>query len=451
MKKIIFIGLGVLLLFYIVLQCTSKDPREKYSGNFKVTLPTLGDGESTGTLKRVYMVVDDSKSMLGYLDMQKTESSDSTKESNFIFNISKFLNNFKYKYNGNAEVCCGETNNYNDVEKFLKGLRENSKTLLKNNSTFVDELIKTACGEVNDTTVSVVVSDMVLSWGPNRLENEGYDFNRRDLENGLKGQVNNAALEVKTKGYDIMIVKYDCDFNGHYYYNNRENRNDKGNKEHLFDNKLMRNRPYYLMFIGKKEFLVNLYNDCLEESDFVYTSFGLKEGKESEYRIAEKNTKRWTKCEAKDTMTGTFYCDKDYKNEVTEFEVEYDKFILPRYINIDSIRVHVSDSCFKIKEYSYNYSKNKFRYTLVLPKHNEINKPEIEVKIILKHNINPSSITIMEDVATKENVNDMLERLKGKTWGFSAIIDAIDDAYYGKDKREESIVISRAKIKFIND
>lgn len=79
MKKIIFIGLGVLLLFYIVLQCTSKDPREKYSGNFKVTLPTLGDGESTGTLKRVYMVVDDSKSMLGYLDMQKTESSDSTK------------------------------------------------------------------------------------------------------------------------------------------------------------------------------------------------------------------------------------------------------------------------------------------------------------------------------------------------------------------------------------
>lgn len=448
MKKIIFIGLGVLLLFYIVLQCTSKDPREKYSGNFKVTLPTLGDGESTGTLKRVYMVVDNSKSMLGYLDMQKTESSDSTKESNFIYNISTFLNNFKYKYNGNAEVCCSEM--YNDVE-FLTALRKERNKLLKADSSFVDELIKKACGEVNDTTVSVVVSDMVLSWGSNRLENEGYDFNRRDLENGLKGQVNKAALEVKTKGYDIMIVKYDCDFNGHYYYNNRENRNDKGNKEHLFDNKLMRNRPYYLMFIGKKEFLVNLYNDCLEESDFVYTSFGLKEGKESEYRIAEKNTKRWTKCEAKDTMTGTFYCDKDYKNEVTEFEVEYDKFILPRYINIDSIRVHVSDRCFKIKEYSYNYSKNKFRYTLVLPKHNEINKPEIEVQIILKHNINPSSITIMEDVATKENVNDMLERLKGKTWGFSAIIDAIDDAYYGKDKREESIVISRAKIKFIND
>lgn len=433
-KKIIVIAIGILLAVVAILGILDKDPKEVYSGNFTTTLPVEENNvAAVAGLNSLVMLVDHSGSMKGYVDHRGHD----VENNKFISTCSDFLTNVESKCN---TVCSVSYNGKMlDKDTFRDILRTNRA--FERGSTKVDELIAEACRYANDTSACVILSDMVLSYGIIVLKEEGKNYNRESLD-GLHSEIYSEVTKVKDAGYHIMIVQYLSDFNGEYYYTYTEN---DLNKNKHYKGKLMSNRPYYMMLVGKKEYLLELYNKCMKKSEFVYTSFDVQEGKDFHgFSIDEKDNRYWIKCEADIQETGTFYTEEDYGEEITEFNVVYNGFVLPEYIKEKDISLSVTEG-FECYNVSYDKEKKSLGYILKLPKHNTIKKQEVCVKTIVEQNV------AWEDVTMLDDVDKELKDIEGKTWAFSTIVNAIDEAYFGEGKREASKVVSTAKIKFINN
>ena len=427
-KKILLIGGGVLLAIICLLRCMNE---EKLSNSFVATRPEVVETENVENIT-MNMVVDGSGSMRGYTDLAGLNA----EKQNFVSNVCNLLTSFESKFKSNSAVYCGNRV-FNTVGEFSTKLRNDS--IFDAGATEIDKIIMNSAEKhVSDTSVCAIVSDMVLSYGIKVLKAKGKDYNIRQLD-GLGHAIYAAATKTKDKGYDIMIMKYTSDFNGNYYYDCTENNLNKSNP---YRGKLLNNRPYYIMLIGKKEYILAVYEKCIEECEDLYTSFEFEEGEETEgITIEENGTKQyWLKGDTQSEDPGIMYTEYDLHDSKTEFVVTYDNFVLPKYIKTRNLTIEATEN-FDVKEETYK--NNTLSFTLVSPEFDKMNtKNEVVITVSYERP------TDWDHISIKDDVNLPLDELEGKTWAVAKIFENIDKAYF-EDGHPSSNQVSTAKIKFI--
>lgn len=428
-KKIILILIAAILGFYIVINMIVPDT--KYSNNFTATYPKRYS--SSDSLKKVTLVVDFSASMRGFIDYNGFQNVTNT---TFIQNVSDFLTDYEANYKGTSIVKCG--NKEYKKDDFRNDMRSNAT--FPGSVTKLDDLVEEVIKQVDDTSVGVLLTDMVASYGPKVLKSHGLEYNKLQL-GGLASALKSQIVTIKDK-YDVMLVQYKSDFNGKYYYNYRENLPDGKSK---YAGKLLKQRPYYLLLIGKKEHLVNLYDKCMPKQDddkFVYTSFNIQQ--DSTKNKFKVNAKFWKIGTSDLKAVGTLWTKYDLQGDETTFNVTYEGFDLPSFIKPGSLEVKTTLGSSKIK--SYNAKDNTIEYTIEFNTDSFKNlgyKNVIDIEVLYKNDKNYSDYSLADDVSQTP------ESLDGKTWGLEEMLKAIDGAYYGNTVRDNMSVISKTQLQLI--
>lgn len=441
-KKLILISIGVVILASVVIGIITPD--SKYSNNFKASYPEVLEPTNIPgfpTLSQVDVIVDFSGSMRGFIDYSGVNNG-AVDNSNFISTVSDFLTEYESNFKAKSIVYCG-TKKYGKDE-FREGMR--NKGIFHGGTTELDKLIEKTVSMASDTSVSVLLSDMVLSYGPNVIRTSKNPRYNKDALDGLSSAVKSCITKAKDKGLDIMLVQYLCDFSGQYYYNYLENLPSNRSD---YNGALMKNRPYYFMLIGKKEYLVNLYDKCVKKAEYVYTSFDVAEnpnGKKA-FSIAEKKNKNgvnyWEQGTEETESPGTFVTKLDLEGEKNAFAVRYDNFILPTFINGCDIVVNTDFG--HIEDMVYDANSKTLTYTYCLPNFEKLKNADNIASIDVMYN---SSANKCDAISLDDDVNMELAKLEGKTWSVSAVVSAIDGVYYGKRGREACITVSRTKLIF---
>ena len=429
-KKIIFIAIGI---FIVAIWCLKGCTDKEHSNNFSATRPvvvTYDSDQMEGVM--LNMVMDHSKSMIGYLDIKGNEADN----INFASTVGKLLSNFEYKFNSKCRIFCGKKEM--DKRDFMDEMKDYN--YITGNSSEIHEMIGNCIEEyVNDTSVCVIVSDLVMSFGPSVLQQKkDMYYNKNKLDN-LSQEIYNAVFKAKKNDFHIMIMQYTSDFNGNYYYTYTEN---DINTDKYYKNKLMKNRPYYLMLIGKKEHLVAIYDNCAEVPERLYTSFDIEESSESKAIALEVLDKNWQKGEDAKSTPGEFYTENNLNNKQTEVNITYDNFVLPKYIQEKDLRITVSAD-FKVKD--TKYSNNKLSFTLVSPEFDNMKKKTtVAITVSYENLIDWEEITISDDIKKEP------DEIEGKTWEIEKIFERIDEVYF-EEGRESEHIISKAEIMFVKE
>lgn len=248
-KKFVLFLVSVIVLFMLIRMCIIP-PLKQTGNNFQMTKPTLSDDTKVKSLKDVTLYLDNSFSMKGYVDFASLGQDGKDAKASMIGTISNFFDKVYKTFNIEPVCQCGGKP-YNRNE-FLSGMSNFS--IFSGQVTELDVMINDICSATSDSGVAVLATDLILSYGKPKLKDEKDTFfNRHHLEE-LGASVHKAMSNVKKKGFDVLVLQYYSDFNGKYYCNYTENLQPS----QFGENKLMKNRPFYLIAIGKTEFLKGL-------------------------------------------------------------------------------------------------------------------------------------------------------------------------------------------------
>lgn len=282
MKNKVFILIGAILAVVVLFTIMDKAPVS--GGKYEIKIPDLAtNSASTGSansqIKTVNMYVDRSASMKGYIDLGAHGEYATTTYNSTLRNL---LTNCKSKYGSQTAIYLnlgkGEIKDLFDVNKY------------QGENSLLGDWIEDVCAQVTDSTINVLVSDMIMSFGSNKLKKENDHWLNKTRLNDLGARIYEAASGLKKNGYDIVVLQYLTDYNGKYYDNCTEDF-ESGN---AFDKVLMKNRPFYLMIMGKREFLENmLENNCFEPYKNIWTSFCDVEYKSVGYTLISEVENVW--------------------------------------------------------------------------------------------------------------------------------------------------------------
>lgn len=439
MNKKALIRLGIFAVVLVIVLMVAKDcgsdTEDQHSNRYtyEMTTTKVNEGKKD-KVSEVFLLMDPSVSMKGYFEVSKYK--DAT--SNFISNVSLPLNNILTNRRASLKVKFGVAGNYNvsNVETLQKEIRDAKK--FNAGTTLLDTMIYDAIQQVTDTSISILVSDMVLSHGGDRIKQKGIWYNKQTLDD-LGAKIHTAIK--KADNVNVLILQYYSDFNGDYYYDCTEN-NLEGRKRQ-FKGQLMKNRPYYLMVFGERNELESLLaNDIFPKYNNLYASFGLDDSNmaTSDLTIVLDQSSTWLW----DDNTKTLRCSAKMDNEQEVITVEFNKPNIPTFINqeykIGSYdNSTVIDTVTEIADKS-NPDVLKFRVTLK-PYNKLPNEGLLEFQLLSTNSDWVKEATVVDN---NDAEIDTLSVLEKKTWGFSTIIDNIDAAFFGNQVRKPDMV-SRVK------
>lgn len=437
-KKILLIIVGVAALIAIsMLSPDSKELNNEFAGNG----PNI-EVDTSANIKGVRLICDASGSMRGYVDFKQiTESA----KNNIISNVTTFINRVDEVYSPNEFVAvCGNTK-YSNILNFRRELTSNK--VFKGGQSFLWNLIDEGVSYASDSTVSVIVSDMVLSYGEDEIRRKGLNYNKVALDR-LKSNIETAMKDAKKKGLDVMVLQYLSDFNGHYYCNCQENFESLSpeRKNNKYDNILMNNRPYYLMLIGSKDNLMSIVKDgCYAECNNMYASFVVAEPnlKEVKYDVKINDDKVWNEVTHQDAKDDGFYAKYLPEKTTTSFTISCSKFELPRYYyqNVDSFVVECEGpATVKVTGYAGN---NITMNLTTVPMNEFFNGRDATTNLNIYTEI---------DWYTGCNCDDDIveESLEKKTWGLSALFSGINSVYY-RDSVVTKSKVGTLSIHYVNN
>lgn len=426
-KKILWIPIGLILTGVLI---NTWLPEEEAGSKFEALIPKHENAEKCKDLKNLEMHIDFSGSMKGFIDFSNTPHSFSA-QNIFVSTTTTLLDKVESEYSIKTQSFCGGKSYSKDV---FRGKLED-KSIFNEGTTLLHNTISQLSKKANDSTVIAIATDMILSYGKAKIIAEKDTFYNKHNLDGLSAAVYGAMTNLKSKKLDIVIAQYLSDFNGKYYYNYTENVAGTN----AYRGTLMKERPFYVLLMGKKETLKDmLQRECFRiEPNNIYASFGIDSSDmtKAEYAISEnESTCFWNKGIEKDKVGG-FWTSSDLDDQKTTFHISCSKFHIPNYINHSFIK----GSCTSDKEYivtniKYDNSKSSMSFDVTTPPFNAIDK---EKEVII-------DIVSQTDWATKCNTDDDIakkdEELKGKTWGLSKIIEAIDQAFHGNNRTNEELV-----------
>lgn len=409
-------------------------PKIEFGTKAEISVPKSKDSTSN-SIKKVTFLIDNSGSMRGYMDFSgnKLQFKDATKS--LIAKTGVFMGNCENILAATTlALCNGNSYSTKETEQSL-----NNYSAFTGPVTEVDKLISNAIlKSQEDGSISIVVSDLVLSYGKSELINKKDKYyNLHNLEN-LKTSIQNQFHRLKNEDKGVLIVKYESDFNGNFYCNYTENIEPVNYKDSL-----MEKRPFYFIILGNNKAIKELcYKKCIPTGyTHIFSSIPLTEDdmKKEIYTVTQPSEQvQWIlgnpnpqkENNAKEN-TFTISLDKNIKQAKSSFTISFTPFVVPDYVNnhltpkvndkvIESITDIVDSQSFTITTRPYSE----------LPKKSEI---RIEFQSPRFTDFSTSSI--------KDDVNCSSEQLKGRTWGFEAIAEAMFEAY-NISKEDYNTIIS---------
>ena len=427
-KKLIWIPVGVAVLILLIYEIAK--PKSEYGSNFTMKCTTIKGPNAP--LKNVVLYFDNSGSMKGYTDF--IGYPDAKKSI-----VSSTVNGLTNLSVSNLRIECGTTV-IDDILQYQEKLT--TGTLLNGAITELDKMLRNASEQVSDTSISIIVTDMVLSYGKGELVSKKDNWLNKHNLSDLGSSVYNTVKKIKEeKDAHFLILQYLSDYNGKYYYNCTENLIMPKNLKY---DSLMHNRPYYIVVIGKKEALKPIINkECFTGYANMYTSFGLDETDYTEqpFTADKPHTGGWS-LGNKNDKAGCLVADN--KQNGTTFAISFDTFEIPKYI----------DANYKVGSYSENIEMVEYR-----------SNKEFTVKLkpctTSKDTVKAAWFTLESPAGNNwaakcsiENDNDVeiksLKDMESKTWGLNYVIDNIDKAFFPKERPDDRVATINFNIVYHN-
>lgn len=394
------------------------------AGNKFEAMVQASESVQVDSVKAINLYVDFSGSMRGYIDFAGVESGKNT----FISTVSSMLDNLESEYHIVSMSKCGK-------ELFLKDplrLAMQNKRIFNEQTTSIQSMINEAKTKANENSLSIVVSDMVMSWGKKKiLESRDTLYNLTQID-GLGAAIHSEMKAIKGNGLDVMIIQYYSDYNGRYYCNYTENIKSPEKYKHV----KMEDRPYYFFFIGKANLLKDLiFKNILKNYENIYTTFDVDEcSKTSTYEVIAKEgdqyAKLWNVGDSKyPDELGTIWTTDDLGDSKSTFTFKCGDFFVPPYcysthtkLFVETMPDILSSSVVNYPDFSVDASFKSF---------NELKFGDVEMHVICNNKW-------VETASTLDDINE--KNLEGKTWGLEKIIDKIDAAFYPSGRNYDQIV-----------
>jgi hypothetical protein len=253
MKKKIFIivSVAVAVLFVILLS------KGCGGGNTWTLKPVADNGADSVKINKINIFLDASGSMIGYVS-----GINATAKKNLKQTVSRIVTQCE-SYNSKTVVNCAAVRDNKVIgisrEKFPYELNDNS--IFSGQSTEFGRMLSESVDSTNSDDVSILISDCVLSFPAGKSNLNGIET--------LNVDVVRAMQRAKDKNLSIAIVKFNTEFNTSYYCD-CTNKNPKADSA----NSIMKDRPYYCIFIGKSDAINALISKQLKsaiaDNDGVY-------------------------------------------------------------------------------------------------------------------------------------------------------------------------------------
>lgn len=422
------VGLLAVVLLAIII-CPGCDIDR--GNDFSMAIPG-NDPYEDHNIKAVTLYVDFSGSMRGFVDgrNRKNPLEFDNFKAGMISNVGHGLTNLAYKYSVTPKSIC-ETKTY-DNKGFLAAMENHS--IFNKNVTLLNDLLSQCINSVSDTSIGILVSDMVLSYGRNKLEKEkNPSYNKHHLAD-LSGKVYETLMDAKSnKDMHVVLLQYLSDYNGHYYCNYTENI-----EPNRYDTVLMKQRPFYVFLCGTENNLRSIMaKECFEHYENVYASFALPQPEKQDFKVEPAHPAIWhigdDRPDNKDK--GTVWTNADEDDSQENLTIRCKSFCIPTYVKANP-DLEFSQEVFASVEGPTMYN-NGFVFSARLKPYRELKK---------NMNASISLVTNGNWMASSSTDNDIVEEassLQGKTWGFKALAEQINKIY----EIPETQVI--AKIEFI--
>lgn len=438
-KKVQILIAIVVAAVIVTISCPHKET--KYHNDFTGEAPTAAN-VNDANIKGVKLISDASGSMKGYVDFSDL---DNTAKKNIVSNVSTIVNKIVAQYGPKEfSAVCGPRI-YPSATEFVRELRDDRG--FTNGSSFLWSLIDDGIRYASDSTVSVILSDMVLSYGSKAIRDHkdiSYHIHHTD---GLKAEIQTKMSEAKARNLEIVLIQYESDFNGRYYYNCQENfvSLSPERRENHYAGQKMVNRPYYLMLIGNEVNLKSIINNnCYAECKNIYASFAKSAPalEDVAYDVTSNDDDIWkvghhSKDAGKDGSGFYSMCEP---KKSSSFTIKCNDFKLPRYYykGENGLEAECNDYA-RVKGVEY---KNK---TLKMTLKTD------DVSTLKKEKLNQAweiEVYAVNDWVGENSCDDDVNKLNeivGKTWGLEALFDGIYSAY---GKADAKVKVGSVKINY---
>ena len=428
--------IAVVAVVVIILLNISTPPPVIHGNKWEVeTSKVTPATDNAIRLSTVYVNVDNSGSMKGYVDF----SGYPQVNNNFVANVTRPLDYFKNHYKSYLDIQCGSTRT-DDILNFTNRL--NNGSILTGAVTELDKMILAASRQVSDTTISILVSDLLLSAGHQAIikANDHYLTIHKLPE--LGSTIRTSLMDAKSIG--VLILQYYSDFNGNYYYNCTENTENRA----FYRGNLLHNRPYYLMVLGTHKMLKDLLaNQIFADYKNIYASFGLdaSDMQKGHYKPSAESAFVWQYDNSAEDpngeIMGTLWTNTDMGNVQDVFTVSFDRFDIPAFVGKQyEIGDYSLDPVIdNVRDISASGQPN-LKFEIKMKPFNQLpDSAEAEFTLVCK-----TDWAVSATIDNDADINNV-EELEGKTFGLSTIIKNIDDVYYGLNQRQPEVV---ARVRF---
>lgn len=425
--RLLWIPVGIGLLILLIHECTKTKP--VFGKRFEMTCTKVNNEADIGSLvKSAVLYFDNSGSMKGYTELVGPDA-----EKRIVATTTEGLVNLEAAGVESIRVECGNSV-INSIDEYRVKLRDGK--LLNGATTELGDMFKKATKQVSDTSVSIMVTDMVLSFGREKVKNNHW-LNKMNLWD-LGVDIYHTVLRAKNeKKAHFIVLQYLSDFNGKYYCNCTEKFVMPENNPRYYDS-LMSNRPYYIVVIGGEQALKSIIvNQCFKDYCNIYTTLGLDN---SDMMTQPFNAKREVGPWALGTDKNKNGCLVATTNkDEARFEISFAPFIIPKYVNSD---YHVGNYSSNIKGVEEN-GKTSYTVSLYPCKTKYKTEKDLEQAWFVLESANGTYWSQNSSINDDVNIKG-LKDLEGKTWGLNAVIENIDKAYFPQGRPKDQV----AKIGF---
>lgn len=379
-----------ILLMSIVSSCNP--PKTDPEPNSPAKLKTCG----------INLYIENSASMYGYVDAG----------TGFADNISNLLADLKLSgmVSNDSTISCHYINSAAfKVKKTYQNCLKDMKTDIKNSAfgknkgtTHIDKLIQDVLSKTNDSSLSILVSDMILSPGQQNDASQFMTSTRNNISSLFSTQTDKAAI----------LFHCVAPYSGLYYNHVDATRSIKTS------------RPYYILVVGNlsliKEFLAKQANPNRRFTAINSVSF-------FNYDLV-------TTCRINHVSTGNILKNK---NSIQDAKLDNGKFQLSVAVDLSEIledKAYITDI--------NNWSTNTSRYGITNIKEQKgVNQTHI-ITVKTNHQVNKQLLKlslkrtdmpqwVKNTTIDAENASRIFDdSYLDKTFGLQEIVEGIYDGYY---------------------
>jgi len=401
MKKAILYVVTIAISSFFALCFTNCDAKKREHLKKEMSPPTVKTKSLPQPVINVY--VENSGSMNGYMHLNS-----GFKE--IVYNyladikIAKLTNSLNLFYINSQIISQG-----NNIEDFIQKLSPNTFTIIGGDIATSDmaNLFKTLTQRTNDTTVSIFISDCIISPGRG---NDAADF-LANQEIGIKITFAEALGNTPT----LSVIAYRCLslFTGKYF----------DRKDHFVSLK-NQPRPFFIWLMGRKEYLQQL-TSAIPDSQFkgkgVQHKFTLTDSCSVDYALQQGSGKFTLNKQHPKTHIEELNQTPQSGEYTFAVQAKLDHFLLDESYLTNPANYEMSDPRFQIQITRANPNPHGYTHRL---RFSTSQPASTTLTVRLKKKL-PAWI----DEQTDYNGEGLAQGAKEKTYGLKSIMEGIHGAY----------------------